>query len=115
MRKNVIRIISLLIASCVSVGLIGITAWATGTAGSAAPEPKYEKPDTNQLTNLGQEPEEISVSSKEKYFGKAWYEYIAYSDRAVSSIRISVMVGSRPSSRKYCWQKAISSVSMARP
>ncbi len=89
MRKNVIRIISLLIASCVSVGLIGITAWATGTAGSAAPEPKYEKPDTNQLTNLGQEPEEISVSSKEKYFGKAWYEYIAYSDRAVSSIRIS--------------------------
>lgn len=89
MKRNTIRTVSLLLALCVSVGMISITAWATGTARSATPEAKYEKPDTNELTSLGLEPEEISVNSKDKYFGKAWYEYIAYSDMAVSSIRIS--------------------------
>lgn len=89
MRKNMIRMLSLVLAACVSIGMIGITAWATGSGRAAAQEPKYEKLDTNQLTSLGLEPEEISIDSKDKYFGKAWYEYIAYNDLATASIRIS--------------------------
>ena len=38
-----------------------------------------------------------------------------WSDQYVSSTRSSVTVGSRPSARKYCWQKAASAASMARP
>lgn len=88
MKRNMIRILLLLVAFCVSAGMIGITAWATSSGRSAAQAPKYEKLDTNELMNLGQDPEEISVQTQVEYFEKKWYEYISYSDQAVASYRV---------------------------
>ena len=49
---------------------------------------KYDKLDINELTGHGKEPEDISVSAGATYQEKAWYEYVTYSDHAVSSYRL---------------------------
>ncbi len=49
---------------------------------------KYASPNINDLTGLGQEPEELSVTAGSTYMEKAWYEYVTYSDKAVSSYRL---------------------------
>lgn len=49
---------------------------------------KYDSPDINKLTGHGKEPEDLSVSAGAKYLEKAWYEYVTYSDKAVSSYRL---------------------------
>ena len=72
MKTVTIRICSLLLAIALSVSIIGITVQATDS--NEAPASVYEKPDTNVLTDLGQDPEEISVSSKAEFFNKQWYE-----------------------------------------
>lgn len=50
---------------------------------------KYDSPDINELTGMGKEPEDISVSAGTKYMEKAWYEYVTYSDKAVASYRLT--------------------------
>lgn len=50
---------------------------------------KYDKLDINELTGHGKEPEDISVSAGATYQEKAWYEYVTYSDHAVSSYRLN--------------------------
>lgn len=50
---------------------------------------KYENVDVNTLTGQGQEPEDISVSSAANYAQKQWYEYVTYSERPVSSYKLS--------------------------
>lgn len=50
---------------------------------------KYESPNINKLTGMGEEPEDLSVSAGTKYQEKAWYEYVTYSDKAVASYRLS--------------------------
>ena len=49
---------------------------------------KYASPDINKLTGHGEEPEELSVSAGATYQEKAWYEYVMYSEHAVSSYRV---------------------------
>ena len=51
-------------------------------------ESKYDSPDINSLMGAGEEPEEISVTSGATYQEKAWYEYVTYSEHAVSSYRL---------------------------
>ena len=51
-------------------------------------ETKYANPDINALTGHGEEPEDLSVSAAATYQEKAWYEYVMYSDHAVSSYRL---------------------------
>ena len=51
-------------------------------------ESKYDSPDINSLTGAGEEPEELSVTSGATYQEKAWYEYVTYSEHAVSSYRL---------------------------
>ncbi len=50
---------------------------------------QYESPDINELTGHGQEPEDLSVSAGSEYMEKAWYEYVTYSDKAVTSYRLN--------------------------
>lgn len=88
MKTNTIRVCSLLLAIAMSVSIIGITVQATDSSAASAAASVYEKPDTNVLTDLGQDPEEISVSSKAEFFNKQWYEYITYSDKAVASYKL---------------------------
>lgn len=49
----------------------------------------YQSPDINKLTGMGEEPEELSVSAGAEYLEKAWYEYVNYSDQAVTSYRLT--------------------------
>lgn len=88
MKTNAIRICSLLLAIILSVSIVGITVQATGSNEASPTASVYEKPDANVLTDLGQDPEEISVSSKAEFFNKQWYEYITYSDKAVASYKL---------------------------
>ena len=88
MKTNTIRVCSLLLAIAMSVSIIGITVQATDSSAASAAAFVYEKPDTNVLTDLGQDPEDISVSSKAEFFNKQWYEYITYSDKAVASYKL---------------------------
>lgn len=48
----------------------------------------YENPDINSLTGHSEEPEELSVSAGAEYLEKAWYEYVQYSEKAVSSYKL---------------------------
>lgn len=88
MKTKIIRVLSIALAICVSVGMISATVWATSTERTVETETKYKKLDTNQLMNLGQDPEEISVQTQITYFEKQWYEFITYSEKAVASYRI---------------------------
>lgn len=88
MKTNTIRICSLLLAIVMSVSIIGITVQATDSHDTTPLVSTYDKLDTNVLTDLGQDPEEISVSSKAEFFTKEWYEYITYSDKAVASYKL---------------------------
>lgn len=65
---------------------IGQSSGAEQTSNSK--KSKYDKFDINELTGNGQEPEELSVSAGAEYLEKAWYEYITYSEHAVSSYRL---------------------------
>lgn len=88
MKTKAIRVLSLLLAVLVSVSMISIAAWSTDYSESTTSGSIYEKLDTNVLTDMGQEPEEISVTATAEYFGKEWYEYITYSENAVASYRL---------------------------
>ena len=76
-------IAALLLVFC---GAIAVSA-SSGTPGDSGS--KYEKLNVNEITGQGQEPEDISVSSEAGYSEKEWYEYITYSDKPVSSYKLT--------------------------
>lgn len=99
-KRRIIKMSAVLLAILMSV-LSAIVAFAesetpennTGQSGgteqsSNSKKSKYDKFDINELTGNGQEPEELSVSAGAEYLEKAWYEYITYSEHAVSSYRL---------------------------
>lgn len=88
-KKRIIRLISIVLAVLMPVLTATIAfAGADDVVGSAKTDIKYVSPDINSLTGDGGEPEEISVSAGATYQEKAWYEYVTYSDHAVSSYRL---------------------------
>lgn len=86
-KKWIIRIATIAVAILMPV--LTVTAvFAETDAAAQDKESKYTSPDINDLTGMGQEPEELSVSAGAEYMEKAWYEYVIYSDKAVSSYRL---------------------------
>ena len=69
--------------------LTAVSTSATAEQGAYQPETKYESPAINDLTGLGAEPEDLSVTAGATYLEKAWYEYVMYSEKAVASYRLS--------------------------
>ena len=69
--------------------LTALTIPAVAEQGPYQPVTKYESPKINDLSGLGQEPEDLSVTAGAEYLEKAWYEYVMYSEKAVASYRLS--------------------------
>ncbi len=86
-RKNLIRLTALLLALLMPV-TTAVTALGSAPSQDAADGSSYDSPDINALMGAGEEPEEISVSAGATYQEKAWYEYVMYSEHAVSSYRL---------------------------
>lgn len=89
-KRKFVRIGAVVLAIIMPV-LTGITALADDEETEIVPAAvgSYESPDINEMTGAGQEPEEISVQAGATYQEKAWYEYVVYSDHAVSSYRVN--------------------------
>lgn len=88
-KKRIVRLISIVLAVLMPVLTATVAFAGNAEAGaSTKSETKYVSPDINTLTGDGEEPEEISVSAGATYQEKAWYEYVTYSDHAVSSYRL---------------------------
>ncbi len=90
-KKRVVRIAAItlavmmpLLSAVMAFGVYG----ESGVKSGFTTETKYANPDINMLTGHGEEPEELSVSAAATYQEKAWYEYVMYSDHAVSSYRV---------------------------
>lgn len=86
--KTIIRITALAIAVAMPV-TTAVYSFADEAGEESGQVSKYEKPNINDLTGHGEEPEELSVSAAATYQEKAWYEYVTYSDEAVCSYRLS--------------------------
>ena len=89
-KKRIIRALAIVLALLMPV-LTAVVAFAgveQSVNSNAATNSKYESPNVNSLTGHGEEPEELSVTSGAKYQEKAWYEYVMYSDHAISSYRV---------------------------
>lgn len=88
-KKRVLRFAALALAILMPILTASFSyAGAADTGNGQTKQSKYEKMDINALTGHGAEPEEISVTKGAKYQEKAWYEYVMYSDHAVSSYRL---------------------------
>ena len=86
-KRGIIRLTAILAALAMPLlTMMSVTAEAERSAFST--ETKYVSPDINELSSLGQEPEDISVTAGAEYLEKAWYEYVMYSEKAVASYRI---------------------------
>lgn len=93
-KKRFIKLLALLIALLMPV-LTAVVAFADDDTPQSEPqqgntlgESKYDSPDINAISGAGAEPEELSVSAGATYQEKAWYEYVTYSEHAVSSYRL---------------------------
>lgn len=89
-KKHIIRLVAFAVAVMMPLATV-LTAFATtsGDASEASNEDvKYISPDINELSGMGKEPEDLSVSAGAEYMEKAWYEYVTYSDKAVASYRL---------------------------
>lgn len=91
-KKFIVRLIAIVLAIAMPIVTATVSLANTGGAantGSSNSETKYESMDINELTGHGEEPDELSVSAGAEYLEKAWYEYVPYSENAVSSYRLS--------------------------
>ena len=90
-KKQIVRIVAIVLAvmmPLLSAALAFSASGESGIQGSFTTETKYANPSINELTGHGEEPEELSVTAGATYQEKAWYEYIVYSEHAVSSYRL---------------------------
>ena len=86
-KRGIIRLTAILAALAMPLlTMMSVTAEAERSAFST--ETKYVSPDVNELSSMGKEPEDISISVGAEYLEKAWYEYVMYSEKAVASYRI---------------------------
>lgn len=91
-KKIALRIFAIVLALLMPVFTAVVANATTGEPAevtkTSKSDVKYDAADINSLTGHGEEPEELSVSAGAEYLEKAWYEYVTYSDNAVSSYRI---------------------------
>lgn len=88
-KKGIIRLATAALAVLMPVLTVtAVLARAETETGTQKKETLYASPNINDLTGMGQEPEDLSVTAGAKYQEKAWYEYITYSDKAVASYRL---------------------------
>ena len=86
-KRGIIRLTAILAALAMPLlTMMSVRAEAERSAFST--ETKYVSPDINELSGLGKEPDDISVTSGAQYLEKAWYEYVMYSEKAVASYRL---------------------------
>ena len=90
-KKKVIKIFACVLAIAMPLTMAMFVFAQTSRNGTEAysSDIKYESPDINKLTGMGEEPEDLSVSAGAEYLEKAWYEYVTYSDKAVASYRLN--------------------------
>lgn len=90
-KKNVIRLLACVLAAAmpITAAMFAFAEPETVSAEAYSMDVRYESPDINKLTGLGEEPEDLSVSAGAEYLEKAWYEYVTYSDKAVASYRLN--------------------------
>ncbi len=89
-KKGIVRLVAIALAVLMPA-IATVTAFRVQAAENknlSAKETSYISPNINDLTGMGQEPEDISVSAGAEYMEKAWYEYVTYSDKAVASYRL---------------------------
>ena len=90
-KNKLVRIVAFIMAALMPLlgAHIAVSAAPDQAGGaSSGAAAKYASPDINALTGHGEEPEELSVTAAATYQEKAWYEYVMYSDHAVSSYRV---------------------------
>lgn len=89
-KKTAIKVLALLLAAAMplTTAIIAFAENGERVAEAYSTGIRYKSPDINQLTGLGEEPADLSVSAGAKYLEKAWYEYVTYSDKAVASYRL---------------------------
>lgn len=86
-KRGIIRLTAILAALAMPLlTMMSVRAEAERSAFST--KTKYVSPDINELSSLGKEPEDISVTAGAEYLEKAWYEYVVYSEKAVASYRL---------------------------
>ena len=86
-KRGIIRLTAILAALAMPLlTMMSVTVEAERSAFST--ETKYVSPDVNELSSMGKEPEDISITAGAGYLEKAWYEYVMYSEKAVASYRI---------------------------
>lgn len=91
-KKEVVRIAAIVLAVMMPLLSATLAFSASGESGAKSgftTDTKYANPNINVLTGHGEEPEELSVSAAATYQEKAWYEYVVYSEHAVSTYRMS--------------------------
>lgn len=87
-KRGFVRLMAILIA--VAMPMLTVLSVSAETEAEAfSTEVKYTSPDVNELSGLGEEPEDLSVSAGAEYLEKAWYEYVVYSQHAVASYRLN--------------------------
>lgn len=97
MKKKIIKVFACILAVAMPLttlmfSIAQASEANTQTSGAKAAyltDVKYDSPDINKLTGMGEEPEDLSVTAGAEYMEKAWYEYVTYSDKAVASYRLS--------------------------
>lgn len=88
-KKGTVRLVAIVLAVLMPVLTVtAVFAQPETEAGNQTKETKYASPNINDLTGMGQEPEDLSVSAGAEYLEKAWYEYVTYADKAVASYRL---------------------------
>lgn len=87
--KLIVKVIAIVLAIAMPVVTATVTLASAGDESTASTKTKYESMDINSLTGHGEEPEDLSVSADATYQEKAWYEYVQYSDKAVSSYKLA--------------------------
>ena len=89
-KKGIVRLVAIALAVLMPA-IATVTAFRVQAAENEnlpSKETSYVSPNINDLTGMGKEPEDISVSATAHYAEKKWYEYVTYSDKAVASYRI---------------------------
>ncbi len=89
MKNKFIKIISVVIASAVSITLVTASVLATEDTTRPVTESRYDSIDISSITGEGGNPAELSSVASAIAAEKMWYEYIVYSPQPVASYRIS--------------------------
>lgn len=88
-KRSTVRLVAIALAVLMPVLTVtAVFAQPETEAGNQTKVTKYASPNINDLTGMGQEPQDISVSAGAEYLEKAWYEYVTYADKAVASYRL---------------------------